>query len=91
MEEVKVNFPSNNANNYHDPVIKEAKSAMQKENNIVSRSNKINSLLYTNQSTLGLKSDKDHQQPYGEIKVGYKKFIKDKNYRQYGSTDSTSK
>lgn len=27
--------------------------------------------------------------PYGEIKKGYKKFIKDKNYRQYGSNDST--
>jgi hypothetical protein len=36
---------------------------------------------------LGLKTDEN--KPYGDIKVGYKKFIRENNYRrQYGSKDS---
>ena len=35
--------------------------------------------LFSNQSTLGLRSDEN--KPYGDIKVGYKKFIRDKNNR----------
>ena len=68
--------------NYVDPPSRVKEIKVQQTN----RNNKMNSL-FSNQSTLGLRSDDN--KPYGDIKVGYKKFIRDKNHRQYGSNDST--